>query len=30
MLELAMNKGKLSKLLEIDTNSDIRVKFHDR
>ena len=30
MLEIAMNKGKLSKLLEIDTNSDIRVKFHDR
>ncbi|MGZ2371494.1 SAM hydrolase/SAM-dependent halogenase family protein [Ancylomarina sp. YFZ004] len=30
MLEIAMNKGELSKLLEIDTNSDIRVKFHDR
>lgn len=30
MLELAMNKGELSKLLQIDTNSDIRVKFHDR
>lgn len=30
MLEIAMNKGKLAKLLEIDTNSDIRVKFHDR
>jgi S-adenosylmethionine hydrolase len=29
MLEIAMNKGELSKLLEIDTNSDIRVKFHD-
>ncbi|RZT95820.1 hypothetical protein EV201_0448 [Ancylomarina subtilis] len=30
MLEIAMNKGELSKLLQIDTNSDIRVKFHDR
>ena len=30
LLEIAMNKGELSKLLEIDTNSDIRVKFHDR
>lgn len=30
MLEIAMNKGELSNLLQIDTNSDIRVKFHDR
>ncbi|MRT92866.1 S-adenosyl-l-methionine hydroxide adenosyltransferase family protein [Ancylomarina sp. 16SWW S1-10-2] len=29
LLEIAMNKGELCKLLEIDTNSDIRVKFHD-
>ena len=30
MLEIAMNKGSLSELLQIDTNSDIRIKFHDR
>jgi len=30
MLEIAMNKGELSKLLQVDTYSDIRVKFHDR
>lgn len=29
MLEIAMNKGSLSELLQIDTNSDIRIKFHD-
>jgi len=30
MLEIAMNKGSLSELLQVDTNSDIRIKFHDR
>jgi len=29
MLEIAMNKGSLSELLQVDTNSDIRIKFHD-
>jgi S-adenosylmethionine hydrolase len=29
LLEIAINKGNLSELLQLDTNSDIRIKFHD-
>ena len=30
LLEIAINKGTLSDLLQLDINSDIRIKFHDR
>ncbi|MDE5419755.1 SAM-dependent chlorinase/fluorinase [Labilibaculum sp. DW002] len=30
LLEIAINKGHLAELLQLDINSDIRIKFHDR
>lgn len=29
LLEIAINKGNLAELLQLDINSDIRIKFHD-
>lgn len=29
LLEIAINQGQLSELLQLDINSDIRIKFHD-
>lgn len=29
LLEIAINKGNLAELLQLETNSDIRIKFHD-
>jgi S-adenosylmethionine hydrolase len=29
MLEISINKGRLAELLQLDTNSDVRIKFHD-
>lgn len=30
LLEIAINKGNLAELLQLDINSDIRIKFHDQ